>query len=247
MASTLLDEWILRELSVKALWFLLAQVSKSHAELTIMGPNLTGNVLYYQESKALLLVRLLDLGVFSGWYIHSHGLAPSRSQYCMVDRCWLYITNLFAEVSKSICKLSDLHSVFWFSHWLMLILGKPPNVLYFRCEVLAGILRWVFTLQVCWDKPWLCSVPICVPRERPSARGGRAALQVKELWWGKWNRGHCVPLPTSNTEVLIWSTGKLFECAVRYLFVLNANWLCHHCLMKTARDKLSGKILCSLP
>lgn len=55
-----------------------------------------------------------------------------------------------------------------------------------------------------------------------------------------------MPLPTSNTEISIRSTGKSLEYAVGYVFELNAKWLCDHYLMKTTCHELSDKTLCSL-
>lgn len=66
MANTLLDEWIFERTVSKSLVVLAGSSVQKPCRIDIMEPNLAGSVLYYQESKALLLVWLLDFDVFSG-------------------------------------------------------------------------------------------------------------------------------------------------------------------------------------
>lgn len=66
MANTLLDEWIFERTVSKSFVMLAGLCVQKPCRIDVMEPNLTRNVLYYQESKALLLAWLLDFDVFSG-------------------------------------------------------------------------------------------------------------------------------------------------------------------------------------
>lgn len=66
MANTSLDEWIFERTVSESLVMLAGSSVQKLRGIDIMGPNLTGNVLYDQESKALLLVWFLDFDVVSG-------------------------------------------------------------------------------------------------------------------------------------------------------------------------------------
>lgn len=66
MANTLLDEWIFETAVSKNFVMLAGSSIQKLRRIGIMGPNLTRNVLSYRESKAVLLVWLLDFDVFSG-------------------------------------------------------------------------------------------------------------------------------------------------------------------------------------
>lgn len=144
--------------------------------------------------------------------------------------------------------------------WVRLILSKPPNIQCFR-SLDVKYLLWSFALGVDTENflrqamtptpfcPYLCSSMKVLGDKKPKYIY-KKTLQVKEIRWKLWNyekwkkkvkklnyelckeRRCWVPLPTSNPEVLIWPPAKLFECAVRYVFVLNAKWLCDHYLLK---------------
>lgn len=118
------------------------------------------------------------------------------------------------------------------------------------CEVLAvkfciACWHWEFP-ETSHDS--LLSIFV-FPHGREKNPNQKKNVQVKEIRWEKWNyelckeRGCWVPLSTSNPEVLIWHPGKLLEHAVRYVFVLNAKWLCDRYLMKATHDTLSGSTL----
>lgn len=134
-----------------------------------------------------------------------------------------------------------------------LISSKPPNIQCFR-SLGVKYLLWSFALRVDTESLLRQTMtPFCPylfsPMKGKKTQIKKKPLQVKEIRWEKWNyelykeRGCWVPLSTSNPEVLIWHPGKLLEHAVRYVFVLNAKWLCDHYLMKATHDKLSGNTL----
>ena len=66
MASTSLGEGIFERTASKSLVMLAGSSIQKPCRIDTMGPKLTGKVLYYQESKALLLAWLLDFDVVLG-------------------------------------------------------------------------------------------------------------------------------------------------------------------------------------